>query len=861
MEHENINWSGKTNKDLEVFFSTDTKKGLSSKNYELAKEKYGENIIDPQLSQERNFFGMEKKVFNYRAILTRSVGMFGVVYILSVIIMELIGFDIKLFFILGYMFLIISALVLFVLSEINYYDLYKKSRPKISVKRNGMELRVSVESIVPGDLVVLSKGDIVPADAKIITSDNLSCRHKLKAENIYETIRQNKTHSPDKRIYIPGLESDILYASDIIESGRAVAVIFATGQNTLIEKEHTGSAARRVQAGKGSGDNGGRGNGNKKETSTIQENAAKVSKTLFLLAAAFSVPAVFFGILAGRDLILVILTCLTASAAAFSEQLTIIVDFALTSGMKKSAKSGVAAKKTATIDMLNKMDMLIAKKTELCAHDNLRLEKIYFTDKELDVSYENRSDLRYVLLNVMAVCDSENSAVAKAVFKAAEDLEINYREIKKLVETDYAGGIRSAAVISRRVMLACFGEAENIIEKCAYQIDGDEIFTPADIRELEKKLLVLYDKYDLVMAVALKELSNQAGNLNTAPSDLDFYAFMVFSELSVQKSPTVRQDIADLKRLGITPVMLAESSGIYTYKTAVNFGVTNERENYSDAHISDANINNINSDLRNLRVVTRLSETNGIALMRALRSQGIYAAITADNMSVGEAEILNESYISFCTDNAEDEVLKNKSSVNIKNMSLKLILKAVRNANLIYKNAQRVMIFCTGIFIAQYLLIFTATVFNGAYILNPAQILWSSAGTGFFCAVAIAANSSGFRKIKVRGTAADDMQYFQIIRTRGLLTGLFVFLATALTFFIYFSFESHISEYIGSRESINAQTAAFVAYTAACFISAARYVNIKNKIFIAALVLNIVLTAFAIANAPARAYLGFGVLF
>lgn len=861
MAEEKINWSGKTNKDLETVFKTNIKKGLSRGKYAQAKEIYGENIIDPRILENRNFYGMEKKTFNFRAIFSRSAGILGVIYVVLLFTIELLGFDIKLtFYASAYLFLVVSALALFALSEYKYYKLYKTSRPRILVTRYGTRKKVSIESIVPGDIIMLSKGDIVPADAKIIESQNVLCLHKCKtSDGIYENIRQDKTHKV-KRNYPPEFEPDILYASDIIESGYAVAVVFATGSNTLIMKKykfieyenHEQINSRNTAEVKNQ----------KRSMSGTQENASKVSKAIFLLSLAFSVPAILFGIFEQRDYISVIMTCLTASAAAFSEQITIIVDFALTSGMSKSAGFGAVIKKTADIDKLNKMDMLIAKKSEISAHDVLHLEKICFADTDFEVSYENRFDIKYVLLNAATVCGSENAALMKAVCEAADSMEANYREIQKLGEIGYdkSTGIRSAAVVNRGLKLACFGEAEKIIERCSHQVIGGERFEPADIRTLEKKLLALYDKYDLVMAVASKELEHSQGSLDTFVTDLDFFAFFAFNE---EKNLSVRKDINNLKSLGITPVMIADLSGVYTYKTAVNLGIVSEHEDYANAVINDNNINNIeNADLNNIRIITRLSEQNNIKLIHTLKSRGKYAAITAD--SIKEAEILNESYLSFCHDNIKDEVLKNKASVNIKDMSLKLILKTLKNANLIYKNAHNAMIFFAGLFAVQYLLIFFATIFNGAYILNTAQIIWASVGAGFFCTVSIAANSEDIDKFKERKIAKNDRHYYQIIRKQGAMTALLIFLATILTFFICFALQGkNIFEYINSHENINSvHTAAFLACITACFVNSARYIkNIRrNKFFITAAVFNAILAGFAIAIKPVREYLGFGAL-
>lgn len=851
-----------------MFFSTDTKNGLSSEKYRQAKKLYGKNVIAPNNmsdSRTRGFYGLEKKGVNHRALFTRSIGIFGVIYIFALMLINVLGLGTNLFLSSVYLILIGASLTVFALSEFRYCNLYKISRPKIWVKRNGRKLKVSIESIVPGDIIALMKGDIVPADAKIISSKELSCLHKLNTVDGNKAILLEKTHKIRGALNdmpIANLEPDILYTSDVIKSGYGIAVVFATGADTVIgqakntQRNNTSdftTAKQPIQRGYSA---------NNSSISALQKNSERISKTLFLLSIALLIPAILLGVLPYRDLTLVILTTLTVLAATFTEQMTIFVDFAITFGMNRAAKFGTLIKTTSDIDKLNKTNTLIARKTELCSHEKLRFQRIYFADSEIgyDVSMENQREVSPVLLNAATVCDVKDDAIAKAVFKAAAVLKADWHNIRQFEDTVYKNGIRSAPILTDGLVLSCFGEAENIIGRCTKQLIGNTLEI-ADIPKLEQQLLVLFDKYDLVMALALKELNPTAETLDTEVSNLYFYTFLCFSEFTKKRSSTVRRDIDSLKNLGVTPVMLAESSGVYTYKTAVNYGIMNEYDDYANSIVSDADIVNIaNIDLRKIRVISCTAEENKVRLLRAFRSQNIRASITTG--SIKETELLDESNLLFCQGNVKNEVLKNKSAVNMKNISLNAIIEIIRQARLIYTNAINIISFCIGLFIAQYLLIFTATLSRGVYILNPMQIMWSSMGAGFLCTLAIAANDGGdINKLKDHKLAAipkNENDYFKMIRNRAAIQGITMFIATMVTFLVFFGIESgSITAYIGSRgDHINAQTAAFLCYLAACFISAARYVNIKNKIFIAAAFLNIAAVSVVIAFEPVREYLG-----
>ncbi|MCL2772661.1 MAG: cation transporting ATPase C-terminal domain-containing protein [Oscillospiraceae bacterium] len=634
----NINWSGKNTIELELFFSTDVKKGLSRENYLRAKKKYGENIINSDILENQNFYGLKKKKRSIRAMLSRSVDTLGIIYLLFMIIIELAGIDIKIYIYLPfYIFLILSAFIFGHKSEKTYAYLYEMARPKALVIRQNKRKKVFVDTLVPGDVIILSMGDIVPADAKIVeAASNLSCLHVIERSEYNETVKQDKTHTINKSAsYYPEFEPDILYSSDIIDSGNAVAVITATGKNTKIAQNNN---FLKKPENLESVDNS-----DSSDSCVLQKHALRLSKYSFLLSIAFTVTFAATGILQNRDFIAVILTCLTVYTACFSEQMPVIIDFAVAYEMRRLADIGIIIKKPSVIDDINNMDAIITAKAD-------------------------------------------------------------------------------------------------------YSPDAVNVFD----------------------------------------------------------------------------------------------------------------------------IVEKPSVNSRIKFLREIKSKYYFPAVAISELA--EMPLLNEAKLSFTSATTETGVLKNKASVITKDLSVQTILKAVGNSFLIYRNICNVLNFSSMIFISQYLLIFFAVILNGAYILNPFEMIWSGIGAGYVFTLAMCYRENNTKWQDLRKDMQNSIDFGKrTLLKRSFISGLLIFAASVLSFLICFglSESKFIWEYINnnSMDVKSAQTAAFITYIAAYGFSALYYLNgagifriLKNKASVIGFAANLIFVCLAVVIQPVRDFLGFGAI-
>jgi len=919
-----INWSEKNTAEIELFFSTDVKKGLTQEQYMQAKSQYGENIIDADILDRQNFYGLKNKKRNTKAMLYGSFGIAGILYFLMFIILKIMGFEIKIYlYLLFYLFLTFSAFILSVRAGKKYEYLHKIARPKALVIRQEKRKKIFVENIVPGDVIILSAGDIIPADARLVFAENLSCIHinrdgkPVRAAKKAGILKSNPAASRGYSGHeIENMPVNIVYAADVVDRGNATAVVIATGKETYIANTAADEELEALNANDENTDaetdeNSKINNNNISETageekrddgySVMQKSANKLSGNFFLTSVFLSMLIIFTGIMQDRDFIVVILTCLTALAASFSEQISIIADFAVLHGMHRLSKFGILVKKTSIIDEINNIDTIIAKKNESFTQDRMELKKI----SDRDVSFENSPEIGYIL-SCMTMCASvtesesrgqnnknkiiySGSAVDVAVFEALEKCGLNYDGVsqvyQKVGKTIYnpANGIKSAIVLKEgKSNLICFGEASVILERCVRTTESGKLinFDRQSFNFYKDKIGDLYKEHDLIMAVAAKDF-NRLGNINAAGAELetglDFLGFASFAE---PKTSAVFESIDYLKKSGVNPVMFTDSDTIYSRSAAVKFGVAQseaEAQIINDDKISRMgdSLFFINSD--KFKLFAPISLDNRIKLLKALKFKKKSPAITVNDIE--EISLLNEPCVVFTSVNTETGILKNKASVITKNLTVSTILQTVKNSVLIYRNICALTHFISAMFVSQYLLILFALLLNGAYILNPFQILWAGLGAGYVFAISICFNEENkkWQSLRTKIKEYDKPKKFNgTILKYGIFYGFLIFLFAVIAFMLCLAMKESvmagsmldkIKKYINSGKdagifAVNiraAQTAAFVSYIVSLASFALHYIKssrffdfkvLKNKIYIIALILNI-LAGLAVIFIPA----------
>ena len=912
-----INWSERNIQEIELFFSTDIRKGLDKENYENAKKQYGANIIKSKVLERQNFYGLEKKKSNLKFIFSRAVSIFGIIYIALLVILQFMDADVNIYVIAPFLaFSIISAVILGSRSEKKHAYLHKLCRPRALVMRNGRRKRVFIESIVPGDLIILSTGDIVPADARLISANSLSCI-EITTEN--RTAHIKKT---DGVLNIPKISlsddiivnSNIVFATDIIASGSGLAVVIATGKNTRIirtfahlEQDRETSDMTESDADETS------------ELSQLQKDTAVITQKFSLISVLFAMILLILGILMQRDFESVLLVSFTLVASMFTDKLPVIIDFAVMQGLINLSQKGMLIKKSSTVDKLNRIDTLIAKKNETYIKNELKFQKIYYDHWDYDVIPKNTIKIGKIL-SYMALCSNVDEVRTKknkiqytglpidiATVKAFKGCGLNFTGLYEVYErygkTAYnpQSGYKSVFVYDRyqnKFILVCLGEAENILKRCARRESGVNYinFDRRSFNIYKRKIDDLYKSYDWVMAVAIKEYEKNNISFAMDENNLDFLGIISLSEANIFG---VYENIDYLKKSGVSPVMIVDANNHATQRAAKRLGVLNDKRGSSqpgqinnqsdfgkildDDKIAWMGDGVFYSNAHKYRLFMPISIQNRVKFLKALKFRKKTSAVTVSDLS--ELPVLTESDISFTQTAVETGVLTNKASVILKNLSISSILNVVKGAAVIYKNVYNIISFAVSFFTAQYLLVFFALIFDGMYMLNVSQMIWGGIIVGYMCALAMCFGEDTNKWYIFRSKLKNYKKYSKEMIKHGISTGILIFFTVVISFALCLILENDemnitdtLMQYIGSDKSggietaaniLSAQTGGFIALIFVCLTIT--LINIKSKhlsdlkifkntVFMATIAGNIILLAAVMAIPFLNDTLGFALL-
>ncbi len=327
-----------------------SEQGLSS---EIAKEKLAEHGRNELVAKKkkpplviflRQFFDVMILVLAAAAIISAVVGEISDAFVIIIII-------------------ILNAVVGFVQeyrAEKAMEALQKMSVPVADVVRDNKTIEIPSSEIVPGDIVLLEAGNMVPADIRLFEV------HSLKADEASltgESHAVDKTTAPVKEEDIPpGDKTNMLFKGTVITNGRGKGVAVATGMKTEL-----GKIAGMLQE--------------KESPTPLQKRMADFSKKLTIIIIVIC--AVIFGTgwLRGEDATRMLLTAISVAVAAIPEALPAVITISLALGAKRLIKENVLIRKLHAVETLGSVTYICSDKTGTLTKNQMTVKDIWSPDE------------------------------------------------------------------------------------------------------------------------------------------------------------------------------------------------------------------------------------------------------------------------------------------------------------------------------------------------------------------------------------------------------------------------------------------------------------------------------------------------
>ncbi|MCX6753195.1 MAG: magnesium-translocating P-type ATPase [Candidatus Nomurabacteria bacterium] len=532
---------------------------------------------------------------------------------------------------------------------------------KSTVIRNNKKIEILSKYVVPGDIVCLYSGTIIPGDIRLITSKDLFINQAmLTGESLPAEKHVTDSSLSEKNI----IEfCNLCFLGTSVESGVATAVVLSTGRNTYI-----GSIASDINSGNHVSD-------------FTKELKGFVFLTLKFMV--FMVPAVFLlnGIFKG-NWFEAFLFALAVAVGMAPEMISTIVAMNLYKGALAMAKKKVIVKHLDAIENLGVMDVLCTDKTGTLTEGRVVLEKY------LDIyGKENNDILHYGFLNSFFQT-GVSSIIDEAVLKHEEVKQKSEIEnYKKIDEIPFDFSRRRLSVIvsdtrTNKQILVCKGAVEEIVSKSVNVLVDGKVQTLSGITdsvkfEMEEEL----NKQGFrVVAVGYKEVDSDKKVFSVDDeSDLILVGFLAFFD---PPKASVKQTIQDLKELGVDIKILTGDNDIVTRKICIDVGMQVDKI-LLGKDIEKFTEEELDKEIQGVSVFAKLSPYDKERIIKNLRNKGHVVGFLGDG--INDSLSLIAADIGISVDTAAD-IAKESSDIILLEKNLNVLKDGIKEGRRIFEN-------------------------------------------------------------------------------------------------------------------------------------------------------------------------------
>ena len=585
------------------------------------------------------------------------------------------------------------------------------------VLRDGEWKHLASEELVPGDIVKLEAGDIVPADMRLLTSASLKIEEAaLTGESVPAEKDAEKTVAADAPL---GDRADMAYSGGTVAYGRGTGVVTHTGMKTEV-----GKIATMLTDGS-------------QQTSPLQKQLGKTAKLLSILVLAIA--AVIFIVQAVREpenIMEAFMTAVAIAVAAIPEGLPAVVTIVLAIGVQRMSKRNAIVKNLPSVETLGCCEVICSDKTGTLTLNQMTVKGYYLPDcgfKSVDEEAASDGKDFDAFLRAMALCnDTEKTsdgltgdptetalvAFAEACGKDYRTLlseyprvdEVPFDSVRKLMTTvNEHDGVRQAYVK---------GAPDMLLPLCSSVMVGEEVrpIAEKDIEEIKKANSKMAKKALRVLGVAVKTDTSDRAALE---SELTFVGLVGMID---PPRAEVKEAVRVCIGAGMRPIMITGDHIDTASAIASEIGILRE----GDEVILGADLDKMSDEefaatIEQYSVFARVSPENKVRIVTAYQGKGKVVAMTGDG--VNDAPSIKRADIGIGMGITGTDVSKGAADLVLADDNFATIIGAVEEGRKIFANIKKAIQFLLSANIAEVLCLFIATMMNIPF-LTPLMILW-----------------------------------------------------------------------------------------------------------------------------------------
>jgi Ca2+-transporting ATPase len=628
-------------------------------------------------------------------------------------------------------------------AEESLQSLRELTAPTATVRRGATTREVEATRLVPGDVLELGGGDVVPADARLLEATGLEVD---EAALTGESAPVSKAVDPVDADTPLAERTSMVYKGTNVTRGKAVAVVVATGMDTEV-----GAIARELA-------------GTEETETPLQTELDVLGRRLgagVIVLAALVIPLL---LVRDTELVQAALTAVSLAVAAVPEGLPAVVTLTLALGVRQMAAENALVRRLPAVEALGGVDVICTDKTGTLTKGRMSVTDVWVHDRAVDFDAAAAGSARGhgtadggtetaeraaldrvdLLVRAGALCndatDEDGDPTERALVDAADRYgydvaalrERNPRtdEIPFSSERKWMGTVHDGDAYVK-------GAPEVVLEK------SDRVLTASGPKPLVEEARAriregvggFADSALRVLAVAYAD-SDTGGSVDLeAAADRGELVFVGLVGMLDPARDEVADAIAATQRAGIDVKMVTGDNVRTAAAIAESLGMPATVTSGSD--IDDLDDDALRDHVEEADVFARTSPAHKVRILRALQANGHVVAMTGDG--VNDAPALKNADVGVAMGVRGTDVAKQASDIVLLDDDYATIERAVERGRAIFDNIWKFVGYLLSANVAEVAIVFIASLL-GFLVLPAVQLLWINLLTDGLPAVALGAD-------------------------------------------------------------------------------------------------------------------------
>ena len=711
--------------DIASEFGTDVHKGLKQDEIQSRIEKYGKNTLVQK--KQKSFFSMFISQFKSFLI---------ILLIIAAAISAVVGISegeglLDTYIIMG--ILILNAFIgayQEYKAQKSLESLKKMAAPVAKVVRNGEPMVVNVEDVVPGDLVELEVGDIVPADIRITESYNMSIQESsmtgesVPVEKIPDTLEEEEIPLGDRR--------NMAYSSGVVTFGHGKGIAVGTGMNTEI-----GKIANMLE-------------GESDSQTPMQVRLEKLGKVIGIAAIIICVLIFGIGLLNEQPVISMLMVAISLAVGAIPEGLPAISTIILSMGVQRMVRHNAIIRKLPSVETLGCTTVICSDKTGTLTKNQMTVVEEYAvsgnTDRLVTVSVLccDAKEVRNSEGGITRVGDPTEIALIDLGLRNGTDKNELEASCPRVGEVAFDSSRKRMSTINRMpdgsLRINTKGGLDEILSVCTRieTADGIRAITTEDIADLQARNEKMAASALRVLAMAYRPTDTVSSEMEEVEKDLIFVG--ITGMIDPEREEVIGA-IQECRNAGIRTVMITGDHKATALAIASKIGIFREGDRaITGVELDRLSEKDFDRDVEKYSVYARIAPEQKVKIVTAWQKKGEIVAMTGDG--VNDAPALKQADIGVSMGITGTEVAKDASDMILSDDNFVTIVSAVAEGRRIYDNILKTILFLLSTNIGEVLLLFITSVMaiwmpTIGIPLLPIHILWINLVSETFPALAL----------------------------------------------------------------------------------------------------------------------------